>query len=125
MTPASVRVAAVVGVLFGGLAVVAGTRVLAGLDVPDYVVHLWLVWYNVAAGALGVAVGVGLWRVRPRAITAAWALTAAHASVLIAIAAWRVAGGALADDSLVAMTLRTLVWLVIVLVARRAAGRRV
>lgn len=121
MTAARVRVAAVAGALFAALAVVAGTRVLAGLDVPDYVVHRWLVWYNVAAGALGVAIGVGLWRVRSSAIAAAWGLAAAHLSVLVGLAAWRATGGAVADDSLVAMGLRTVVWSAVAFVARRAA----
>lgn len=111
-----------VGTLFAGMAVVAGTRVLTGVDLPDYVMHPWLVWYNVVAGAIGIVVGVGLWWVRPWAVAATWILTAAHGSVLAAIAAWRVAGGAVADESLVAMTLRTLVWSTLSLVVRRAAS---
>ena len=118
-TSIPIRVAAAVGTLFGAISVVAGTRVLTDLDVPDYVVLPWLVRYNVAAGAFGVVVGVGLWLVRPWALASAWALTAAHASVLVAIAAWRATGGAVADDSLVAMALRTLVWSAVSLVARR------
>ena len=124
-TSMPIRIAAVLGASFAAIAVVAGTRVLAGIDVPDYVVHRWLVWYNVVAGAIGVAIGVGLWLVRPSAIAAAWALAAAHGGVLIAIAGWRAAGGAVANASLVTMTLRTLVWSAVALVARRAARPRV
>ena len=57
------RSAAVIGGLFSGVSVLAGTRVLTGVDVPGYVVLPWLVVYNVGAGLFGVAVGVGLWLV--------------------------------------------------------------
>jgi hypothetical protein len=54
------RASALVGLLFGALSVVAGARVLTGIDRPDYVVLPWLVRYNVAAGIVGVVVGVGI-----------------------------------------------------------------
>ena len=43
-TSVPIRIAAVLGASFAAIAVVAGTRVLTGIDVPDYVVHRWLVW---------------------------------------------------------------------------------
>lgn len=115
-----VRLAAIVGVLFSGLAVTAGTRVLTQVDGPDYVVLPWLVWYNVTAGVCGVAIGAGLWFRRRWAITTSSALAAAHGIVLIVLLARRTGGWAVADDSLVAMTLRTIVWSAIAWVARRA-----
>ena len=118
------RVAAAVGALFGALAVLAGSRVLIGLDVPDYVVLPWLVWYNVGAGLFGVAVAIGVWLGRSWATTAAVALAAAHGAVLTVLIVLRGGGVALANDSLGAMTLRTLVWSAIALVARRAIGPR-
>jgi len=60
----AVRASALAGLLFGALSVVVGTRVLTGIDRPDYVVLPWLVRYNVAAGIVGVVVGVGLWTLR-------------------------------------------------------------
>jgi len=123
-THAVVRSAAVIGALFSGVSVWAGTRVLAGLDMPGYVVLPWLVLYNVAAGLFGVAVGVGLWLVRRWAIAASSVLAVAHLSVLIALVALRASGGVVASDSLVAMTMRSVVWAVIALLARRASGPR-
>jgi hypothetical protein len=111
----------VIGALFSGISVWAGTRVLMGLDVPGYIVLPWLVLYNVAAGLFGVVVGIGLWTGRRWAIAAASVLTAAHLSVLIGLIALRASGGAVANDSLGAMTLRSIVWAVIALLARRAA----
>ena len=119
-----VRSAAAIGALFSGVTVWAGTRVLTGLDVPGYVVLPWLVLYNVAAGLFGVAVGAGLWLGRRWAIAASSVLAAAHLSVLIALISLRASGGEVANDSLVAMTLRSVVWVVIALLARRAAGPR-
>jgi hypothetical protein len=116
------RSAAVIGALFSGVSVWAGTRVLTGLDVPAYVVLPWLVLYNVAAGLVGVAVSAGLWPVRRWAIAASVVLAAAHPSVLIALVTMRASGGDVANDSVVAMTLRSAVWAVIALLARRAAG---
>ncbi len=121
---AGVRVAAAVGALFSALAVLAGSRVLMGLDVPDYVVLPWLVWYNVGAGLFGFAVAVAVWLGRSWATTAATAVAAANGTVLTVLVVWRAAGGAVANDSLVAMTLRTLVWSAIALVARHAIGLR-
>ncbi len=119
-----IRTAAVIGALFSGVSVWAGTRVLTGIDVPGYVVLPWLVLYNLAAGLFGVAVGAGLWLGRRRAIAGSSVLAAAHLSVLIALIALRASGGEVANDSLVAMTLRSVVWAVIALLARRAAGPR-
>jgi hypothetical protein len=119
-----VRLAAAVGLVFSALAIVAGTRVLGGLDVPDYPVLPWLVQYNVAAGVVGAVVALGVWRSRPGARLAAWAIAAVHGSVLLALMATRITGGIVANDSLVAMTLRTTVWLGVAFVAHRASHAR-
>jgi len=119
-----VRLAAAVGLVFSALAIVAGTRVLTGRDVPDYPVLSWLVQYNVAAGVIGAVVGVGVWWGRPWARLAARAVAAVHGGVLLTLVATRLAGGVVANDSLVAMTLRTTAWLAVALVAHRAARAR-
>jgi len=118
------RVAAAGGLAFSALAILAGTRVLTGRDVPDYPVLPWLVRYNVAAGIAGVVVALGVWRHRSWARAAARAVTALHGGVLAALIATRVTGGVVANDSLVAMSLRTLVWLAVALTAGRALAAR-
>jgi len=104
------RAAAVVGGAFGVVGIVAGTRVLSGLDVPDYHVLRWLVVYNVVTSTAAVVVAVALWRGRRWAAHAAMGLAGAHALVLVALAALRVTGTGVAHDSLAAMGLRTSVW---------------
>ncbi|OFW14063.1 MAG: hypothetical protein A3F70_04435 [Acidobacteria bacterium RIFCSPLOWO2_12_FULL_67_14] len=120
MKTGAVRAAAAAGLLFGALSVIAGGRVLAGIDRPDYVVLPWLVRYNVAAGIVGVVAGLGLWRARRWAVRLAGTLAALHGGVLTALVAWQVTGEAVAVDSFVAMFLRTIVWSSIVVVTRRA-----
>jgi len=114
---------AVVGMAFGALSVVAGTRVLAGVDRPDYVVLAWLVAYNVAAGAVGVAAGAGIWLWREWGVTAARALAGAHAAVLGVLVGMRLVGDTVAVDSLVAMLLRSVLWLAIAGAARQRFKR--
>jgi hypothetical protein len=104
------RAAAIVGGAFGVVGIVAGTRVLSGLDVPDYHVLRWLVVYNVVTSTAAVVVAVALWRGRRWAAHAAMGLAGAHALVLVALAALRVTGTGVANDSLAAMGLRTSVW---------------
>ena len=109
-TSTAQRAAAVVGGAFGLAGLVAGTRVLSGLDVPDYPVLRWLVVYNVVTSAVSLVVAVALWRGRRWAAHAAMGLAGAHALVLVALAALRVTGTGVANDSLAAMGLRTSVW---------------
>ena len=104
------RAAAIVGGAFGVVGIVAGTRVLSGLDVPDYHVLRWLVVYNVVTSTAAVVVAVALWRGRRWAAHAAMGLAGAHALVLVALAALRVTGTGVANDSLAAMGIRTSVW---------------
>jgi hypothetical protein len=110
-----------VGMAFGAVSVVAGTRVLAGVDRPDYVVLPWLVAYNVAAGVAGVVAGAGIWMWQRWGATAASSLAGAHAAVLGLLAGMRLMGGAVATDSLGAMLLRSVVWLAIAGAARQIA----
>ncbi len=118
------RFAAVGGGAFGTAGMVAGTRVLSGLDVPDYQVLPWLVVYNVLTSAVAVALAVALWRGRRWATSGAWGLAAAHALVLIGLTGLRITGAGVADDSLAAMGLRTLVWALIALAARATTPSR-
>ena len=108
------RVLALAAALFGLVTIVAGTRVLAGAD-PGYVVFLPLVIYNTVMGFLYVAAGFIAWRSIRRGQNAAIAIFTLNLLVLAAIAYLYTAGHAVALDSLRAMVLRTVVWLVLFL----------
>lgn len=116
----AIRSSAAIGFVLGGLSVVAGGRVLADIDRPDYVVLHWLVIYNVAAGFVGVVAGAGLWLSRGWAVDLARTLAGFHGAVLVVLIARWAIGAPVAIDSLVAMLLRTLVWASIAAVTCRA-----
>ncbi len=109
--------AAAVALLFGVLTVVAGGRVLLGSD-PGYVVFRPLLIYNTIMGVAYVAAGVLLLVNPSRGRQAAGAIFLLNLLALIGIVLVYRTGGAVAFDSLRAMSLRTVVWLVIFLAAR-------
>jgi hypothetical protein len=117
MRAIAVRTSAVVGLLLGTASIVAGSRVLAGVDHPDYVVLRWLVIYNVAAGIAGVIVGLLLWRSLSRSVGLVRMLAGMHATVLVVLIGLWATSRPVATDSLAAMLLRTGVWTAIALVA--------
>ena len=105
------RVAAAMALVIGSMAVVAGGQVLLG-NMPDYYVIGWLPVYNFTAGVLTIFVtAVLLWRRHRYGRPVAVATFAAHAAVMgILFAAYR---PVVAPDSLRAMTIRLIVWLLI------------
>jgi len=114
----SVRViqllAAAIAGLFGIATLFAGGRVLLGSD-PGYVVFRPLLIYNTIMGATYLAAGFTLWRSLILGKYAAGAIFLLNILVLLGIVLVYRGGGAVAVDSLVAMTVRTLVWLVLFL----------
>lgn len=108
------RIAAVVACVFGIATIMAGTRVLTGAD-PGYLVFRPLLIYNTVMGVVYVAAGVVTW------LSARWGRSAAAAVfflnllVLVAIIALYRSGDAVAVDSVRAMVVRTVVWLLLYL----------
>lgn len=101
-----------VAILFGALTLFAGARVLGGAD-PGYIVFRPLLIFNTLMGFAYVAAGVTAWRNRARGTLMAGAIFVLNAVVLLTIAYLHQTGGAVAIDSVRAMTLRTVVWLVL------------
>jgi hypothetical protein len=107
-------VLALVAALFGLATIIAGTRVLSGSD-PGYIVFRPLLIYNTAMGMAYVAAGVIAWRSLDRGKYAAATIFVLNFFVLCAIGYMYATGSAVAIDSLLAMILRTVVWLVLFL----------
>jgi hypothetical protein len=130
MAPHTIRIvqilAAAVAVPFGLATLFAGGRVLLGSD-PGYEVFRPLLLYNTAMGVAYLAAGVIVWRSVKAGRYAAGAIFLLNILVLGGIVVVFRSGGAVAVDSLRAMTLRTVVWLVLFLTvswlvrARKAA----
>lgn len=91
-------------------------RQAAGHYVP------FVLWFNFLAGFAYVVAGVGLWMRRRWAMWLAIAIAAATALVFLAFGVHVILGGAWERRTVVAMTLRTLVWAGIAAVARRRSA---
>jgi hypothetical protein len=105
------RIAAFLSLVIGAMAVFAGGQVLAG-KVPDYYVIDWLPIYNFTLGILSVFVtAVLLWKRSPYALPAAVATFSAHVLVMLILQLGY--NDVVAQDSLMAMTIRISAWLII------------
>ena len=101
-----------VAVLFGLLTIFVGIRVLLGAN-PGYIVFRPLLIYNAAMGIVYVAAGIIAWRNIKQGMYVAAAIFVLYLTVLTAIFFLYTEGNSIAVDSLRAMSLRTVVWLVL------------
>ena len=116
-----------VAIVFGVMTVKEGGAVLldsgearaaAGNYVP------FVLWFNFLAGFAYVVAGVGLWLQRRWAAWLALVVAAATALVFAAFGAHVLSGGDYELRTVVAMSLRTLVWAAIAWIARRGLMAR-
>lgn len=107
------RILAAVAIVFGVVTILSGGRVLLGAD-PGYVVYKPLLVYNTAMGFIYAGAGIAAWRSVVRGRAAAGAIFVLNLIVLAAVGTlYSNGGGAVAIESVHAMTLRTVVWLVL------------
>ena len=108
------QIVAGIAVLFGLASIGAGGTVLAGRD-PGYLVHVPLLVFNTIMGLFYVGAGVLAWRGAPAARTVSAGIVGVNALVLAYIVFLYRSGGGAAIDSVRAMVLRTVVWVVLLL----------
>lgn len=113
------RLSALVAALFGVATLVAGGRILFGLGEAGYEVVRPVLLFNTAMGALYLAAAVLIVRDLGSARVLAAGIALVNLAVLLAIVARQAAGGTVADETLAAMTLRTVVWIAIAAALRR------
>ena len=103
--------AAVLAFAIGGMAVFAGIQVILGND-PGYYVINWLPIYNYTAGVLTVFItAILIWTGHRLAMPAAIMTISLHAAVMVILqTAYQ---DVVAPDSIRAMTVRLVVWAVI------------
>ena len=99
---------------FGLMTIVTGTSVLRGAD-PGYVVFVPLLVYNAIMGVLYVIAGVMAWRNISKAKLIAGVILSLNILVFGAVFFMYSTGNLVAFESVMAMTLRSGVWLVILL----------
>ncbi|PWE31236.1 hypothetical protein DDZ14_13695 [Maritimibacter sp. 55A14] len=117
-----ILIAAVIVALFGVLTVLSGGRVLFGgpesrAAVGDVVP--FVLWFNFLAGFAYVAAGIGLMLRKIWAVGLSTTILAATVLVMIAFAVHVLLGGAYEMRTVWAMSLRTVVWGVVVGLAIR------
>lgn len=105
------KIASVLAFVIGAMAVFAGGKVLLGI-LPDYYVIDWLPIYNFTMGVVTIFVSsVVIWKNNKFAMPAAIGTFGLHAIVMLILqTAYR---EVVAPDSIVAMTVRLVIWAVI------------
>ncbi|MDZ7768134.1 MAG: hypothetical protein U5K38_03145 [Woeseiaceae bacterium] len=121
------RVAGVVGMLFGLMTLREGGAVLfvdgaareaAGNYVP------FVLWFNFLAGFVYVIAGLGLWFLQTWSARVALGIGVATLVVFAAFGLHAIVGGAFETRTVVAMTLRSTIWLLIAAIAWRSLVRK-
>ena len=105
------KIAAVLAFIIGAMAIFAGGQILLG-KIMDYYVIDWLPIYNFSVGLLSsLAAVILIWKGSKLAMSAAIGIFASHGIVMLVIqTAYR---EVVATDSIKAMTVRLVVWVII------------
>ncbi|MEW6401258.1 MAG: hypothetical protein AB1649_05625 [Chloroflexota bacterium] len=105
------KIASILAFLIGGMAIFAGGKVLLGSD-PGYYVINWLLLYNYTVGILTICfTAIYIWDEHRLAMPATIGTFSLHALVMLILqTAYH---DIVAPDSLRAMTIRLIVWAVI------------
>lgn len=102
------KLASVLALIIGAMAIFAGGKVLLGID-PGYYVIDWVPVYNFSMGIISVFfAAVLLWKNHRFALAAAGATLSAHSIVMILLQT--VYRSTVAAESIQAMTIRIIVW---------------
>jgi hypothetical protein len=122
-----VWILSLVAVGFGLLTIKEGGLTLAGdttaVEAAGHYVP-FVLWFNFVAGFAYVIAGAGLWLRQRWAVGLAVAIAAATAIMFAAFGAHVAAGGLYEQRTVIAMSLRTLVWVVIAVIAWHRLLRR-
>ena len=122
-----VRAISLVAIGFGLLTIKEGGMTLSGDEAAvsaagNYVP--FVLWFNFLAGFAYVIAGAGLWMRQRWAVWLAVAIAAATALVFAAFGVHVISGGLYEKRTVIAMSLRTLVWVTIAVIAwRRFAAK--
>lgn len=120
-----IRIMSVIAIGFGLLTIKEGGMVLYGNEVARNAAGNFVpfvLWFNFIAGFFYIICGIGLWLHRSWAVWLAIGLATSTALMFGAFGLHIYSGGAYANRTIVAMSLRTTVWIVIALIARIKIG---
>ena len=110
---------AIFAVLFGLLTIVSGGRALFNTEAQQAAGNYvgFVLWFNFLAGFAYVIAGVGLWRMQRWSMWLSFVIAAASLIVFAALGIHILTGGSYEMRTVAAMSLRTVVWLIISAVA--------
>ena len=104
------KTAAVLSFIIGAMAIFAGGQVILG-KIMDYYVIDWLPIYNFIVGIISVFAAIIIWKGSKIAMPVAIAILASNVTVmLVLLTAYR---DVVAPDSIMAMTVRIVAWIII------------
>lgn len=116
-----IRSVAVFVIVFGLLTLISGGSVLFSEQgrqtAGNYVA--FVVWFNFLAGFVYVIAGFGLWSLQRWAVCLSFLIAGATLIAFIAFGLHMLAGGSYAMRTVGAMSLRTVIWFVISIIAYR------
>ena len=106
------KIASVLALLIGGMTIIAGSKVLLGIDTKNYTVLNWLVIYNVVFGFISILVSYLLWKNNSVAKKAVKFILATHTLIAVYLYLF---SETVATESIKAMSFRVSIWIVIYL----------
>jgi len=109
------KIAAIIALLIGLMSVIAGSKVLFGIESKEYNILLWLVSYNVIMGIASILTAILIWKNKEIFKSFAIFILIAHFTVFIYL---KLISATAASESINAMIFRTGIWLAIVLLTR-------
>ena len=114
------KLVASLAIVFSLLSIVEGLKVLSGIKIPEYLVFTPLLIYNIFMGVIGFITGMLLWLNYKKIVILVKIILGAHLIVLLIIGILFLISNVTAFQSLQAMIIRVIIWLIIFLVTLRA-----
>ncbi|MEP1093863.1 MAG: hypothetical protein ABJG78_02070 [Cyclobacteriaceae bacterium] len=103
--------ASILALIIGLMSVFAGSKVLLGIDVKEYNVLDWLVYYNVAFGVISIFTAYFIWQGIAKGKSLSLFILSMHFVVFLYL---KFLSDTAAPESIKAMIFRTSIWVVIV-----------
>ena len=115
------KIAAVIAFIIGATAIFAGGQVVLLGKIMDYYVIDWLPIYNFIVGIFSVFAAIIIWKGSKIVMPVAIAILASNVTVmLVLLTAYR---DVVAQDSIMAMTVRIVAWIIIIVLVIIQARR--
>ena len=111
------KTASILALFIGAMSVIAGSKVLLGIDTKNYTILNWLVLYNVILGVISIGVAYFIWKNNLFAKKAVVFILAAHTLIALYLYFFN---ETVALESIKAMGFRISIWTIILLLTYKA-----